>query len=113
MPSLEHLRNGLRLCRQASSQIRASQIEVLISVALKPEQTQSELAAECDLTLAAISRFVDVFGSSSRKGRQTNPLGFIETKRHPDDDRIILVSLTNKGKQFVSLLTEVCYGGSV
>ena len=107
------LRNAMRLCRQASPQIRASQIEVLLSVAIKPDSTQSELANECDLTLAAISRFVDVFGTSSRKGRQGKALGLVETRRHPDDDRLLLVSLTNKGQQFLKLLEEVSHGGSI
>lgn len=103
----------MRLLRQASSQIRVSQVETLLSVALKPDSTQSELALECDLTLAAISRFVDVFGSSGRKGRHSSCLGFVESKRHPDDDRLVIVRLTPKGQKFVALLEEICYVSQV
>ena len=48
---IEALRNGLRLFRTISPQIRASQIDMLLTIALKPGISQTELAVECDLTL--------------------------------------------------------------
>ena len=57
---IEALRNGLRLFRTISPQIRASQIDMLLTIALKPGISQTELAVECDLTLSAVSRAVDL-----------------------------------------------------
>lgn len=113
MSKLSAFRDAIRLCRRASPQIRASQIDLLISVALKPGSTQTELAVECDLTLAAISRAVDVMGSSGRRDGMSGRMGLIETRRNPDDDRVLQVFLTPAGEQFVSLLLSLNYGGSL
>jgi DNA-binding MarR family transcriptional regulator len=113
MSKLSSLRDAMRLCRQASPQIRASQIDFLISVAMHPGRTQTELATECDLTLAAISRAVDVMGESGRRDGQSGRLGLVETRRNKADDRILQVFLTPSGEQFVSLLETLTYGGSL
>jgi DNA-binding MarR family transcriptional regulator len=113
MPQLSALRDAMRLCRQASPQIRCSQVDFLLSVALTPGRTQTELATECDLTLAAVSRAVDVMGESGRRDGLSGRLGFVETRRTKADDRILQVFLTPSGEQFVSLLETLTYGGSL
>lgn len=111
---LRSLRLAFKLCRQLGAQIRVSQIDLLLTIAAKPGSTQTQLARECDLTLAAISRAVDVLGKTGRRdGGSTSKLGFIETRRDPNDDRHLLVYLTPAGEQFVSLLMEMAYGSSV
>lgn len=110
---LTRLRDGIRLARQAGPQIRASQLDLILSIALRPGQTQTELAAECGLTLAAISRAVDVLGKAGRKDGVSGKLGLIEARRNKDDDRILQVYLTPAGEQFVSLMEALVYGGSL
>jgi DNA-binding MarR family transcriptional regulator len=82
-------------------------------VKIKPGMTQTELGIECNLTLAAISRAVDVLGTRGRRDGLSSTLGLIETKRNPDDDRILQVYLTPKGEQFVSLLEAMNNGSQV
>jgi len=113
MQKLSNLRDGLRLCRRVSPQMRASQIDFLLTVALAPGRTQTELAAQCDLTLAAVSRAVDVLGKEGRRDGVSGKLGLIETRRNPDDDRILQVFLTPSGEQFVSLMESLVYGGTL
>jgi DNA-binding MarR family transcriptional regulator len=107
------LRDAMRLCKSISFTIRASQIELLLSVSLKPGSTQTELANECGVTLAAISRAVDVLGSGGRRDGVSGKLGLIEARRNPDDDRTLHVYLTTKGEQFVTLLEAMTYGSSI
>ena len=111
---LNKLRHAFKLCRQLGAQIRVSQIDLLLTIAAKPGSTQTQLARECGLTLAAISRAVDVLGKTGRRdGGSSGKLGFIETRRDPNDDRHLLVYLTPAGEQFVSLLMEMTYGSAV
>ena len=111
MQQLSKMREALRLCRNVSAQIRASQLDFLITIGLTPGRTQTELAADCDLTLAAVSRAVDVLGKDGRRDGVSGKLGLVEARRNPSDDRILQVFLTPKGEQFVSLMETLCYGG--
>ena len=104
----------MRFCRRERVQLRASQLEFLLSVALKPGQTQTELATDCGVTLSAISRAMDVLGSSGRRdSRSAARMGWVETRKDPDDDRVQLVHLTQSGREFVSLLETICYGSPI
>lgn len=114
MEALRNLHAAMRFCRRTHPQLRASQIELLLQVYLKPGMTQSELASEVDLTLSAVSRAVDVLGKSGRRdGRSKAQMEWIETRRNPDDDRILQVFITQKGRDFVSTLEHLIYGRSV
>jgi DNA-binding MarR family transcriptional regulator len=103
----------MRLFRSLNASIRASQIEILLVVKLKPGLTQTELAIETNLTLAAISRAIDVLGGSGRRDGLSSSYGLIETRRNPSDDRILQVFLTPKGEQFVSLAEALTNGSSI
>jgi DNA-binding MarR family transcriptional regulator len=107
------LRDAMRLCKSASATLRVTQVELLLTVSLKPGLTQTELATECGVTLAAISRSVDVLGAGGRRDGVSGKLGLIEARRNANDDRILQVFLTPKGEQFVSLLEAMTYGSSL
>ena len=108
---LNKLLHSFKLCRQLGAQVRISQAELILTVAAKPGLTQTQLSRECNLTLAAVSRAVDVLGKTGRRGGgSTGKLGFIEARKDPNDDRHLLVYLTPAGEQFVSLLMEITYG---
>ena len=114
MSDLSKLHSGLLFCLHQHSQLRISQLHLLLTVALKPGQTQTELATACDLTLSAVSRAMDVLGTTGRRDKISSArMGWVETRRNADDDRILQVYLTKKGHEFVSLLEAVVYGGSV
>jgi len=91
-------------------QMRVSQLAFLKAVALKPNSTQTELCQELGLTMSAISRNVDVFGTGKAKSERHKSFGLIEAKRDLDDERLILISLTDKGRIFLELLLETSYG---
>jgi len=111
MSDLSMLHAAMRYCRTIHAQLRASQLELLLAVYLKPGQTQSELAAECDMTLSAVSRAMDVLGTTGRRDNLSKArMGWVETRRNPSDDRILQVYLTKKGTDFVSLLETIAYG---
>ena len=114
MQKVQNLHAAMRLCRRTHPQLRASQIELLLQVYLKPGMTQSELAEKVDLTLSAVSRAIDVLGKSGRRdGRSSAQMDWIETRRNPDDDRILQVFITPKGRDFVSTLEHLIYGSSI
>lgn len=58
------------------------------------------------VTLPAISRAVDVFGSSKKQKDRDLSLGFIEASRNVIDDRVITVKLTSKGLHFINSFLE-------
>ena len=87
-------------------QLRVSQLKFLFIVKEHPNKSLSELAELMGVTLPAISRAVDVFGSSRKhKGRDLS-LGFIEASRNVIDDRVITVKLTPKGSHFIHSFLE-------
>jgi len=110
MRNLESLIKAMQLLKTVHPQLRVTQVEFLLTVAMKPDRTQSELAADCGYTLAAVSRLVDTLGTSGRRDGKGGVLGLIQTKTSLKDDRILLVSLTDKGKNVVSLLEQLAYG---
>ena len=114
MSDLSKLHAGLLFCLHQHPQLRISQLHMLLTIALKPGQTQTELAVACDLTLSAVSRAMDVLGSSGRRDKISSArMGWVETRRNQDDDRILQVYLTKKGHEFVSLLEAMVYGSSI
>ena len=113
MDSLQALRGGLRLFRAVSPQIRASQIDMLLTIAMQPGISQSELAVECDVTLSAVSRAVDVFSSAGRRDGKGQALGLVTAERAKGDDRTIVLNLTPKGAQLIDLYQQVTNGGSL
>ena len=110
MSTLESFRAGLRLMRTINPQIRASQIEMLITVQLSPGISQTDLAVECDLTLSAVSRAVDVFSTSGRRDGRSSALGLLEARKVPDNERLLALYLTPKGQQILKLLSEINHG---
>ena len=84
-------------------QIRVSQIRFLVTVAqFSPAGiTQTEVAKQLGLTLAAISRAVDVFGPSGRKDRGTSGLAFINVTMDPHDDRPKILTITEAGMNYL------------
>ena len=113
MDSLQELRGGLRLFRAISPQIRASQIDMLLTIAMQPGISQTELAIECDVTLSAVSRAVDVFTTSGRRDRKGQALGLVTAERAEGDDRTIVLRLTPKGTQLIDLYKQVTNGSSL
>ncbi len=91
-------------------QIRVSQLAFLRAVALKPGATQTELCQELGVTMSAVSRNVDVFGSGKAKSDRHKSYGLIEAKRDLDDERLILIYLTGKGRTFLELIEDTTYG---
>ena len=91
-------------------QMRVSQLAFLKAIALKPGSTQTELCQELGLTMSAISRNVDVFGSGKAKSERHKSFGLIKAERDLDDERHILIYLTDKGRIFLDLILETTYG---
>lgn len=111
MHTLQAMRGGLRLFRAVSPQIRASQIDMLLTIAMQPGISQTELAIECDVTPTAVSRAVDVMSTTGRRDGKGRALGLIQATRMAEDDRTITLRLTPKGTQLISLYQQVT-GGS-
>lgn len=99
-----------KLAAMKFPQLRVSQLAFLQAVALKPGSTQTELCQEMGVTMSAISRNVDVFGTGKAKSDRHKSHGLIEAKRDIDDERLILIYLTDKGRIFLELIEETIYG---
>ena len=91
-------------------QLRVSQLAFLQAIAIKPGSTQTELCQELGVTMSAISRNVDVFGTGRAKSDRHKSYGLIEAKRDAQDERLILIYLTEKGRIFLKLIEEATYG---
>ena len=113
MDTKQALRGGLRLFRAISPQIRASQIDMLLTISMQPGISQTELAIECDVTLSAVSRAVDVFSTAGRRDGKGQALGLVTAERAKGDDRTIVLNLTSKGTQLIDLYQQVTNGGSL
>jgi DNA-binding MarR family transcriptional regulator len=109
MNAKNRLRQAVMFLRTLHPQLRVSQIDILLSVWEKEGQSQTELAENCDLTVAAISRAVDALGTSGRRDGKGSRLGLIRVQRDPQDDRYLLVFLTDKGRQVLDTLSNLVY----
>ena len=109
----EHLNRSIaayKLAAMKFPQIRVSQLLFLATIAAKPGSTQTELCQELGVTMSAISRNVDVFGTGKTKSERHKSYGLIEAKRDLDDECLILLYLTDKGRIFLNLILETSYG---
>ena len=107
--TITHVREGLRACQFLATvhpQFRWSQYRFLLVVAETPGLSQSEVAKRLDVTLAAVSRAVDVFGPKGRRDRSGEGRGYVSTMRDPEDDRNLLLSITPAGLSFLEQLHE-------
>ena len=103
----------MRVLRQLSPQIRASQIDLLLTIYQQPGINQRDLAIECDVTTSTVSRAVDVFSESGRRDGKGGALGICYAESCPDDDRLNRIFMTTKGQQIIKLLLDVIYGSSL
>jgi len=111
--TLKHSKEALKACRLLGAilpQFRWSQYRFLLTVAENPGLTQTQVAKKLDLTIAAVSRAVDVFGPRGRKERGQSGRGFVTVTRDPDDDRNLLLSITPAGLSFLELVEQSLWG---
>ena len=108
----KHLRQLARMAEFVNSihpQLRVSQINFLATVKLNPLATQTEIAKKLGLTLSAISRQVDQFGSKPKRPTD-HALGWVEVINAPNDDRVKMLRLTERGNRFLAQLDSHLYG---
>jgi DNA-binding MarR family transcriptional regulator len=109
MSTLRNLRKMTVFLRSLHPQLRVSQLDLLLAVAEKEGQSQTDLAVNCSLTLAAISRAVDALGSSGRRDGNGKRLGLLKAERDINDDRCVLVYLTDKGRATLETCANLVY----
>jgi DNA-binding MarR family transcriptional regulator len=85
--------------------LRLSQLKLLLLLEKHQPITQTELSTLMGLTPAAISRAVDVLGTSGRRDGAGPVLGLLHGLLDPNDDRVKLLSLTAKGKRLMGVIT--------
>ena len=91
--------------------IRSSQHAFLWAVAVMDGPTITELASRLGTTVGGVSRNIDIFGSGKKKNSARHKQwGLVEVKNHPDDDRLQLVFLTAKGRNYINLFTKTFIG---
>ena len=78
------------------------QLIFLQTVDAKPGLSQKEICQELNVTPAAMSRNVDVWGSGPIKTERHKSYGLVKAVRDIEDDRLILIYLTAKGRQFLA-----------
>ena len=102
--SISNSRNALAACQFIATvhpQFRISQWRFLLVVAENPGLTQTEVASLLDVTLAAVSRAVDVLGSKGRKDRVSSGRKFVRAERDPADERNLQLFITPAGLSFL------------
>lgn len=91
--------------------IRHSQTAFLWAVAVLDGGSVTELASRLGTTLGGVSRNIDIFGSGNRKNSTRHKQwGLVEVKSDPNDDRLQLVYLTDKGRNFIDLFSKTFIG---
>ena len=95
--------------RALHPQLRVSQLDLLLAVAEKEGQSQTDLAANCQLTLAAVSRALDSLGSSGRRDAKGKKLGLLRSEHDINDDRYVLVYLSDKGRATLETCANLVY----
>ena len=90
--------------------IRHSQTAFLWAVAVLDGGSITELAARLGTTLGGVSRNIDIFGSGKKKDSRHKQWGLVEVKNDPSDDRLQLVFLTAKGRNYINLFTKTFIG---
>ena len=112
--SQKHLEKQLDAWTMSSMQfptIRFSQAAFLWAVAASDGPTVTELASRLGTTLGGASRNIDIFGSGNRKNSTRHKQwGLVEVKNDPSDDRLQLVFLTDKGRNFIDLFSKTFTG---
>ena len=103
MSSIQRFLQAVRLLRRIGPQLRASQIDLFLAVAVNPGRSQTELARDCALTPAAVSRQVDVLGVTGRKDDIGGKAGLLCIKRDPLDDRN-LACLSNARRRAICII---------
>jgi DNA-binding MarR family transcriptional regulator len=78
------------------------QLIFLQTVDAKPGLSQTEICQELNVTLSAVSRSIDVWGSGPIKTERHKSYGLVKAVRDIEDDRLILIYLTAKGRQFLA-----------
>ena len=86
---------------------------MLLTIAMQPGISQTELAIECDLTLSAVSRAVDVMSNQGRRDGKGQALGLVAATRMEGDDRTITLQLTSRGTQLITLYQQVTSGSPI
>jgi hypothetical protein len=109
MITLRNLRKMTVFLRSLHPQLRVSQLDLLLAVAEKEGQSQTDLAQNCCLTLAAVSRAVDALGGTGRRDGKGKKLGLLKAERDINDDRYVLVYLTDKGKATLETCANLVY----
>ena len=108
----EQALSACRFITTAMPQLRWSQYLQLLTVAENPGITHAELAKRCRCTPAAITRFVDVFGSRGRDGRSANGgRQFVSVTSELDDDRVKSIQITRLGLGFLEQIEEELFNG--
>jgi len=82
--------------------INVRQLLFLLIIDAKPGMSQTELCQEMGVTMSAISRSIDVWGSGPMKTERHKSYGLVKAVRDMEDDRLILIYLTAKGRQFLA-----------
>ena len=91
--------------------LRHSQAAFLWAVACLNGASVTELASRLGTTLGGVSRNIDIFGSGNRKNSvRHKQWGLVEVRSDPNDDRLQLVFLTDKGRNFIDLFSKTFTG---
>jgi DNA-binding MarR family transcriptional regulator len=102
----ERMLNAVQMLRTVHPQITAAQMALLLAVAARPGRSQNDLAIEVGLTPSAVSRNVDVLGTSGRRdNRGARRMGWLAAVQEPGDDRINRVYLLPGGRRLVAAIT--------
>ena len=89
-----------------SPAVRASQIEMLLTIADTPGLDQTEIANRTHSKRSSVSRGIDSLSTGRRDGKGA-AAGLIEQRIDPDDDRRRLVYLTKKGQALLLTLQNL------
>ena len=109
-PSPENENLAIKFVLAQFPQFRYSQMAFFLAIEQKPGISHSELAAELDVTVSALSRNVDVFGSQKGIQARQHNHGLVEVKKEASDDRIKSIYLTDKGRNFLKTYRGILYG---
>lgn len=101
------LQDAIKLCLARYPLMTLAQLDLLLTIALKPGCSQSEIADSVNQSLSSVSRALRVLSKGRKETVNKTALGFIRQERNLDDERIVQAYLTEDGERFIKVLSDL------
>lgn len=105
---LQALRSAMSELRRLDPDMKLTEVELLLMVAVKGEVGFKEIEESLDLPQQTASRYLAMLSSRKVKGQEG--LGLVDRFEDPEDPRKKVVRLSHKGKRLMARINAILEG---